>query len=260
MFATFRYFLEEILIYNFIRQHNYNFSNDDLIITYLFDSFYYTFRFSLYSSVVYFLFRYHENKDKIHQLNIEQQNAQLSTLKSQLSPHFLFNTLNNFYVELYDNQPETADAILRLSNLLRYVTYKTNQDFSLLQEEIVFIKDYIYFFERRYEANFHVYLIVNGTITNQKIPSLILIHFIENVFKHGIIDTKENPAIIEISCTNNFIEISTTNQINNSEKYMEKGIGSKNIEKRLQLLFENKYSLNYKKENNNYKAYLKFPI
>ncbi len=260
LFAGTRYVLEEIIFFNITGLHNYNIENPNLVTTYLFDSFYYTFRFCLYSSVVYLLFRYIENKEQLHKLNLEHQKAQLTTLKAQISPHFLFNTLNNFYIELYDEKPDTAEDILKLSQLLRYVTYETSDDFMLLKKELKFIKDYLYFFKRRYEDNFHVHLSINGVIENQRIPSLILIHFIENVCKHGIINDNKRPAKIEINITNNELEIITENYINSSEKYMGAGIGSKNIQKRLNVLFKDTYSLNYQQKEPIFKAFLKLPL
>lgn len=260
LFAGTRYLLEEIILFHFTGLHNYNLENPRIVSVYLFDSFYYTLRFCLYSSIVYLLFRFNENKDKLHTLSLEHQKAQLTTLKSQISPHFLFNTLNNFYVELYDEKPETANDILKLSHLLRYVTYEAAQDFMPLEKELVFINDYLHFFKRRYEDNFHVELQIHGTIKDQKVPSLILIHFIENVCKHGIINDKNRIAKIKITIQNNQLEVITTNHINTSEKYMDSGIGTDNIEKRLKVLFKNNYTLEYQKNDAIFKTVLKLPI
>jgi len=260
LFAITRYILEEIIFFHFTGLHNYNIEGDNFIFNYLFDSFYYTFRFSLYSSVVYLLFRYIENKDKILALSIQHQEAKMMALKSQISPHFLFNTLNSFYSELYDDKPETAKDILKLSQLLRYVTYEATQNYMPLQKEIDFIQDYLFFYKKRYEDNYFVDLTIDGTITNQQIPSLILIHFVENVSKHGIINDQNNPAKINITITEGALEISTQNKINISEKHESKGIGTQNIKKRLTVLFDDKFQLKTNKKNNIFKAYLKMPL
>lgn len=266
LFVVVRFTLEEVILFKLTGKHNYGIEyikNNEylgLIKTYMYDSFYYTLRVCLYSSIAYLLFRFYENKEKIHQLNLQNQQAQLSTLKSQISPHFLFNTLNNFYVDLVDDKPETAKDILKLSNLMRYVTYETSEDFVSLKKEIDFIKDYIHFFKRRYEDNLHIQFSVNGKVESQQIPALILIHFIENVCKHGIINDKNRPAKIGINITDDTIEVITENYISTSEKYMETGIGTENIKKRLDVLFEDNYTLTNQKNNGIFKSYLKMPI
>lgn len=260
VFAGIRFILEEVILFYYININNYNLQQNDIFFIYLTDSFIYAFKACLYSTTVYLLFKHNENKDKLHHLKLKNQQAQLAILKAQISPHFLFNTLNNFYIELYDNNPETANDILKLSELLRYVTYETSADFISLEKEIQFIKDYLYFYKRRYENDFHVYLNINGHSKNHKIPSLILIHFIENVCKHGVINDKNRPAKIEINIKEKYIEIHTENSINTAEKYMESGIGTENIQKRLNVIFKDNFILNYTENNTTFKAYLKLPL
>ncbi|WP_299223256.1 sensor histidine kinase [uncultured Psychroserpens sp.] len=259
-FAAIRFFLEEILLLKLFGFHNYNLNRPNIVAIYLTDSTLYALRPILFSSLMFLFFRFSENKSRMHQLEIQHQEAQMSMLKSQISPHFLFNTLNGFYSDLYDKQPETADDILKLSNLLRYVTYDAKTNYMPLQKEVEFIKDYLYFYKRRYEEAFYVSLFINGSIANQKIPALMLIHFIENLCKHGIINDPENPAKIEITANKDTLEIQTENEINPSENYMDKGIGTTNIRKRLELLFNKKYTLNTSKQGSSYLAYLKIPI
>ncbi|WP_298539541.1 histidine kinase [uncultured Aquimarina sp.] len=262
LFAGIRFLLEEVIIYNITGRHNYFFETpiSQLISTYMLDSFYYTLRACLVSAAICLFFRYNENNDEIHHLQIEQEKAKLSVLKSQISPHFLFNTLNNFYEELYDEKPDTASDILKLSKLLRYVTYETNEDLVYLQKEITFIEDYLYFFKRRYEDNFHVQLHIEGLIHSQKIPSLILIHFVENVCKHGIINNKDYPASISLIINENILEIRTKNDINTSDKYTEPGIGTKNIKQRLEVIYKDNYILEHQKNDNKFQAYLKLEL
>jgi len=262
LFAGIRFLLEEIILYTITGTHNYFFDIplSKFIANYSFDSFYYTLRVCLVSAVICLFFRYNENKEEIHHLQIEQEKAKLSVLKSQISPHFLFNTLNNFYEELYDDKPETANDILKLSKLLRYVTYETNEDLTDLNKEIAFIEDYLYFFKRRYEDNFHVSLQIDGFIHAQKTPSLILIHFVENLCKHGIINDKERPASITLTVTNNILELRTKNHINTSDIYTEPGIGTQNIKQRLEVIYKDNFILEHQKSENQFEAYLKLTL
>ncbi len=260
LFAGIRFLLEEIISPALFNLNNYNLKHKNITFIYLTDSFIYALKACLYSSVIYLLFRNNEHKDALHKLNIQHQKAQLTTLKSQLSPHFLFNTLNNFYAELYDEKPETAHDILKLSQLLRYVTYETSDDYVSLEKEIQFIKDYVYFFKRRYENNLHLTLQINGAIIQQRIPSLILIHFVENVCKHGIINNINKPAKIIITVTSHSLEITTENYINKAEKYMESGIGTQNIQKRLEVIFKDNFILESNEDDLIFKTYLKLPL
>ncbi len=260
VFGVLRFVLEEVIVFNIYGIHNYNLEAENIVETYLFDSFYYTLLASIPSTIVCFLFRFNENREELHQLQIEHQEAKMMTLKSQLSPHFLFNTLNNFYGELFDEKPEVANAILKLSQLLRYVTYETEKDFMPLEKEVSFIKDYLYFFKRRYETHFFVDLKIEGQITNQTVPTLILLHFVENVCKHGIINQKEKPAKIVISVTDKYLSINTENSISTSDKYMDKGIGTTNIVARLQVLYKDRFELITETKDTVFTAFLKIPL
>jgi len=259
-FAGIRFFLEEIVILELFDFHNYNLNRPNIVAIYLTDSALYASRPCLFCSLMFLFFRFTQNKSRIHQLELQHQQAQMSMLKSQISPHFLFNTLNGFYSDLYDQQPETAGDILKLSNLLRYVTYDAKDNYMPLDKELAFIEDYLYFYKRRYEDEFYVKLSVKGLFKSKKVPSLMLIHFVENLCKHGIINDVKKPATIDIIIGNDHLEIRTKNEVNPSENYMDKGIGTNNIKKRLQLLFDNNFTLHTNLEDNTYISYLKIPL
>ncbi|BDD04008.1 sensor histidine kinase [Aureibacter tunicatorum] len=262
VFACVRFMLEEVILFKIFGEHNYFFEGSNIIGVYLVDSFYYTLVAVLLSVVISLLYRYNEKSQEMHQLELAHQKAQMSALKSQISPHFLFNTLNSFYVELFDTHPETANDILKLCNLLRYVTYETSTDYVTVEKEISFIKDYMYFFERRYEDNFFVELNIHGDVRDEQVPSLILIHFIENVCKHGIISQEDKPAFIDIyiNTEENKLEVITKNHINISEKYHESGIGTENIRKRLEVLYGDAFELYYQQDDHQFEAYLSMPL
>lgn len=259
VFASIRYFMEEIVMYNITGFHNYS-DRTRTFWFYIFDNSYYALKAGLFSTFMFFLFNYLRSTSKIHQLQLEHQKAELDVLKTQLEPHFLFNTLNTFYAELAETQPKTAKGILKLSELLRYLTYDAQKDYMPLVKEIKFIKDYIYFYEKRFENNLFLNIKINGEINNQIVPSLTFIHFIENIFKHGIINDKEFPAEITINIKDKSLIIETKNKISTVKNYSSTGIGKENLKKRLQLLFEDNYNFNYKNEDSIYQAYLKIPL
>ncbi len=251
VFAAIRYLLQEIIVFHITGQHNY-YDEVRTFWYYIIDNSYFALPPILYSTMVYLVLKLIEDKD----LN----KAELDLLKSQISPHFLFNTLNAFYVELIDDKPKVAKDVYKLSELLRYVTYDSKQDFVPLQSEIDFLKDYIHFFNKRFEEELALNFSIEGSIQNQQIPSLVLIHFVENLFKHGVVNDKKNPAKINIEITKEKLILETSNIILSSEKYMDSGIGTENVKRRLTAIFNTDYDLHYKTSGNSFYTYLKIPI
>lgn len=259
VFAGIRYFLEEVIVYHIFGFHNYS-EHTRVFWYYVFDNSYYTIKSLLFSTSMFLLFMYLRNLNKIHSLEIEHQKAALNLLKTQLEPHFLFNTLNTFYTELIESNPKTAKSIHKLSELLRYVTYEAKNDFMSLKKELAFIEDYIYFYKKRFEDNFFLNFTIEGKVEHQEIPSLVLIHFIENIFKHGVLSHKEHPAIITIEIMGDHISIRTKNRISRGQSYSQKGIGRENLKKRLNLLFPKEFILEYQEKNTYFEAFLKLPL
>lgn len=258
-FAGLRYLLQEVIHFEITGTHNYYKTSRNLVF-YVIDNSYYAIKPIMYSTIIYLILKNNENKEKIYQLKLEQSQGEVSFLKSQISPHFLFNTLNTFYSELFDKQPDTAKDIHRLSELLRYVTYESTPDHTSLQKELKFIDDYIYFYKIRFENQLFVSVNVKGVVEEQQVLSLILIHFIENLFKHGVVNDEAHPASIDITIENDAIVMKTRNKTLLSEKYMGSGIGAQNVKRRLNAMFGTNYQLSYKTDNEYFESYLKMPL
>lgn len=258
IFAGLRFLFDEILVFSITGNHNYN-DQSRRLVYYVFDNTYYGLKSVLFSTSLYLVLLYNENKSKMHLLQLEQKKSELSFLKSQIGPHFLFNTLNTFYSELLLEKPETAKDILKLSELLRFVTYEVENDFISTQKDLQFIEDYIYFYKKRYEDQLALDFLVTGNGINAKIPSMVLIHFVENVFKHGLVTEKSDPASILINFKDEGFEIKTRNKCSSSETYMDGGIGYKSVQRRLEVLFPDQFELTSKKENDYFVSYLKCP-
>lgn len=259
IFAGIRYFLEEIVIYNISGYHNYS-EYSRRFWYYIFDNSYFSLKLVLFSLSIYLFFKFLDSQKQIHQLEQEQLKAEMGALKMQLEPHFLFNTLNVFYTELVDKQPETAKGILKLSELLRHLTYEAKKDEVLLSSEIKFIEDYIFFYRKRFEENLYVNIKITGVVDQQMIPSLILIHFIENMFKHGIVNSKTHPASINITISSNELELETSNKVSTAENYSTEGIGKENLQKRLDIIYQNNYIFTSGLHDDVYKTYLKIAL
>ena len=259
IFGRVRYLLEEVILYHFTGQHNY-FEESRKFLFYTFDNSLFAIKGILYSTLVYFFFEYATNQNRIHKLELDYNKAELSLLKSQLEPHFLFNTLNTFYTDLIDDRPKIANDILRLCQLLRYVTYEAGTEFMSLSKEIKFIEDYIYLHRKRFEDTLFLEYNVEGTVGEQQVPALVFIHFVENIFKHGMVNKKEYPAKINIKITADYIVMETSNKIATSEQYTTSGIGKENLERRLTAIYKKDYVLEYDQANDIFTTVLKLPI
>jgi two-component system LytT family sensor kinase len=258
-FGRVRYLFEEVILYHFTGKHNY-FEESRKFLFYTFDNSYFAVKGILYSTLVYFFFEYAINQHRIYNLELDYNKAELSLLKSQLEPHFLFNTLNAFYTDLIDEKPKIAKDILRLCQLLRYVTYEAGTDFMPLSKEISFIEDYIYLHRKRFEDTLFLDYTIDGVVTDQRVPSLVFIHFVENIFKHGVVTNKEFPARINITVTKDFISMETSNKISSAEQYTTSGIGKENLERRLSAIFKKDYVLQYDQTSDIFTTILKLPF
>lgn len=259
LFAVLRYTLDEVLFKFLLGTNNYR-DGYRAFYYYFFDNIHYAVRAILYSSVMFLVFKFIEARNQISELKLNYKKAELSFLKSQISPHFLFNTLNTFYSELVDRQPNTAKDIHRLSELLRFVTYESGEEFIALRKEISFIEDYIYFYKKRFENELSLTFKVEGEVKNQTIASLAFMHFIENVFKHGVLNDQNDPASIVISISDQMISITTRNRMEESIKYMDSGIGVENLRRRLDTIYRENYELESGAKNEYFMTFLQIPV
>ena len=173
----------------------------------------------------------------------DKVSAELSFQKAQINPHFLFNTLNNLYSLALTNSEATADAILKLSNIMRYITDDVHQNMVPLQSEVDCITDFIDLQRLRAGSKLTIDYIVKGDVTTKKLPPLILTTFVENTFKYGV--SNHQPCIITISieADDNGISFLCSNQIFEQKNTVRKGTGIANVQKRLEHLYPNKHSL-----------------
>lgn len=201
----------------------------------------------------------------IERLKADKLQSELAFLKVQVDPHFLFNTLNNVYaLALEENSTKTADAIIKLSSLMRYNLHDSNEEFIGIEKEIDYIEKYIALQMLRLNENNRVDLKVDfekGNCNSVKIAPLLLIPFIENVFKYGVSPSKPSEISIKIIVTNNTIELITQNDIVEvSSNSTAKGVGLKNVKNRLDLLYTNQYELSYSAAVDKYYSYLKIQL
>ena len=205
--------------------------------------------------------RWYQTEQRATRAEADKANAELSFLKAQINPHFLFNTLNNIYSLAITKNENTADCIMKLSNIMRYVTDEATEDYVPLQNEINCITDYIGLQGMRLSDKDNIDLEIKGNVENKKIAPLILMSFIENIFKYGI--SKHEPSMIEIKIFTDkkSIDFFCRNKIFmaaiNEER---KGVGIDNTKKRLKYLYHDKYFLDITKENGFYTVQLTLQV
>ncbi|MFC5269456.1 sensor histidine kinase [Adhaeribacter terreus] len=187
------------------------------------------------------------------QAETEKANAELSFLKAQINPHFLFNTLNNIYSLSVDQHPETSASIMKLSNIMRYITDEATKDFVPLEDEVSCIADFIDLHKLRLGKNMTVDFTVSGTLQEKQISPLILMTYIENVFKYGISSHEEARITINLEVDDETIHFFCQNKIFAQPRVIERtGVGLKNTEKRLQHLYPDKHNLTISSNNGFY--------
>jgi two-component system, LytTR family, sensor kinase len=192
----------------------------------------------------------------------EKLNTELSFLKSQINPHFFFNTLNNIYSLAIVKSEKTAPAVMKLSSIMRYILTETNNDFVPLQNEVDFTKNYIELQQVRLTEKTTVNFDVIGNVENKNIAPLLFIPFVENAFKYGISTKSISEINIHIESLDNKIIFTSSNSIVKSENNMMEntGIGINNVKRRLELMYSDKHVLTNTIKDNIYLVHFEISI
>ncbi len=209
-------------------------------------------------SILYRNMQKDEDTERLQRQNIQ---AEMYYLKHQINPHFLMNTLNNIHA-LVDIDSEAAkQAVIQLSDMMRYVVYDTGGNSIALQEDIKFVKNYIDLMRIRYtddvNISFHYPQQLLGRIN---VPPLIFIVFVENAFKHGVSYSATSYINIDMKCENGFVIGRFENSINQNNRKEKPGIGLENVRKRLDLIYGSDYDLQVLDMGNSYCVTLKIPV
>lgn len=178
------------------------------------------------------------------QKELEHKEMEVSFLRSQLNPHFLFNVLNNMYALAVQQSERTPEVIIKLSDMMRYILYESNETYVDLATELDYLNNYIELQKLRYHDHVCIDFEIQGIVHQQKIIPLLLISFVENVFKHGVLTDAAFPASIEVICNPQVLHLTVKNKKNNSQKDHVGGVGMANVERRLELMYPQKYTFN----------------
>ncbi|MBL4675296.1 MAG: histidine kinase [Mucilaginibacter sp.] len=204
--------------------------------------------------------------DRLKEQVMEQEKivSELSFLKTQINPHFFFNVLNTIYALIGSNATAAQESVYTLSRMMRYVLYDTKHDRTTLEKEIAFIDDYIQLMRLRLPDAVQVIFEKPATPASVELSPMLFLPYIENAFKHGISSLHPSYIYIEIAQSNNnelFFEIRNSlfkEQPENKEE--SNGIGLKNTQRRLDLLYPDKHTLLVEKDEDAHEFVVKLKL
>jgi histidine kinase len=206
---------------------------------------------------------------KFFKMWLEKRNsaleAELNFLKSQVHPHFLFNTLNNLYALTLESSPRAPETVLGLSKILRYMLYECNNEMVSLSRDLEIVMSYIALEKIRFEQRLELNVSVNGDVTNHRIAPLLLLPLVENAFKHGAGEVAGDTWItIDLMIAGEILTCKVANMKPGKAGLLEKGnlrpIGLENLRKRLSLIYPGKHQFRVVEEDDTFIAVLKITL
>ena len=192
----------------------------------------------------------------------EKQLSEIAYLRAQINPHFLFNTLNSIYALTLQKSDNAPDAVMKLSKMMRYVVSDSSKEAVSLKEDIDYIKNFVQLQRLRITNKESIHLNIEGEYQQLNISPLLLITFIENAFKYGVINDDEYPIKINLFIEKGVLTLSVLNTISDHQiREDEKSeVGIKNTTKRLDYLYPDKYDLNIVKKDDQFLVKLKIDL
>ena len=212
--------------------------------------------------IIRHIYNYIKLKQAAQQLRIEKQEAELNYLKSQTNPHFLFNTLNNIYSLARDKSDLAPESILRLSKILRFMLYETSGEYIAIEQELKIISDYIALEKLRYDESLRINFNHDIEDMKQALPPLLLIPLVENAFKHGVSETRDQPFVdIHLSVNKRQLAFFVKNSTEafSGEGSVKENIGLSNLRRQLELLYTD-YNLSVQQGESVFTATLKINL
>jgi two-component system LytT family sensor kinase len=200
-----------------------------------------------------------EKQKKELQLRLAQ--SQNAFLRAQINPHLLFNTLNFIHSEVQDTAPDASEAIITLSDMMRYSLTETKEDGSVsLEKEFEQIENLVRINQFRFEHRLCMELKTDGDFTSVRIAPLLLLPFVENLFKYAVLTEKEHPALIRAQMDNGVLHFVTENKKRRSRTFPSTGIGIANVRTRLEALYPGRFTLDITDCEQYYRVHLKLEI
>lgn len=209
--------------------------------------------FSLAIELTFELFRQILSRQEIE---AEKNKAELALYKAQINPHFLFNTLNTLYALVLSGSDKTESAFVKFSGILRYMYFQSGSELIPAERELDYIRQYVDLQKLRLNRHTQVNLAIDMADKQVLIPPMILITFVENVFKYGTSSDTDCTVYIHICVDEDRLLLETENAVMRRREDGNQGIGIVNCRKRLELLYPGRYELRVGESDNQYKTYL----
>ncbi|MFB6318754.1 sensor histidine kinase [Saccharicrinis sp. FJH54] len=204
-------------------------------------------------------FKKNRLKTELERKNYE---SNFALLRSQINPHFLFNTLHNIDTLIYDNQDKASKSLVKLSDIMRYMLKDAKLDFVELAKEIEHLESYLSLEKLRLKNEKFLDFTIKGDSNGIKVAPMIMIPFVENAFKHCIDSNIENGIVIKIIVENKKLIFVCNNQYDKTERDKDKvhGIGLETVKKRLDLMYKDKHKLSINPEDSVFKVNLELEL
>jgi len=207
---------------------------------------YYSISFTLLAVLIKFMIDWFNTQKQKSELLARTKTSELALLRTQINPHFLFNTLNNLYSLVYKKSDDAPSMVMKLSDIMRYMLYDSNSEKVKLEKEIEYLESFIELNELRLKEDHFVDFAIEGEIHDKLIPPMLLVPFVENAFKHGRKQYKVPGISISIHTRGNQLEFTCRNYIPTSAPFNKDahgGIGLENVRKRLEMIYPETHSL-----------------
>jgi hypothetical protein len=197
-------------------------------------------------------------RERLRNSEREKSTAELSYLRAQINPHFMFNTLNSIYSLAISRSEKTADAIVMLSGMMRYVTTESHREQVPIEKELDYIRGYIELQKIRLGDTVNIDFRILGSTGDFKITPLVIITFVENAFKYGVNPEIDSDIIVHISLLNNTLDLKIKNQIIGKADANDSGsgLGIANARKRLKMVYPGKHHLSIQQNKNDFEVNL----
>lgn len=238
--------------------HFDNYKDGPITLSYYFNNvfFFYFPSYFVYGMMYFFAENWYKNSRRHQELQREKLATELAFLRSQVNPHFLFNTINDIYALTYQKSDQAPEALLKLSVMLRYMLREGNEDFMPINREVEYLENAIALQRIGAKGEAYINFTQEGYIGEQPVASLLFIAFVENAFKHGVLNNPECPVEIYLHADNAGIIFNVRNTKSRGLKDATSGIGLSNVQRRLQLIYPDRHQLTVTDNNGIYEVNL----
>lgn len=202
--------------------------------------------YGIYSLLIQLAVRWFESQKLKSDLLLQTKASELALLRSQVNPHFLFNTLNNIYSLVYKKSDDAPEALMKMSSIMRYMLYESTSDQVMLEKEVEYLNSFIELEKLRLHQKDFVEMTIAGTVEGRHIAPMVLIPFVENAFKHGNKNCTSPGIRINLFVDPHWIQFEISNCLRkNAEAYRDQlgGIGLNNVRRRLDIIYPAKHKL-----------------